>query len=147
MKRKKCQKPDCNNPVWSGGLCKNHIARKPIKQTSVKKQRWNVFKTDNNGKKTMAKASLRSLRYNLFMVLWKQRGPKSEVSGEKIFGEPSSAHFHHILPKEKYPELDLVPENIIIMTMDEHNNVENDMYKYEEVNRRRVELLKKYDLI
>lgn len=147
MKSKKCKHEGCTNPVWSGGLCKNHIARKLMKKTSVKKQRWNVFKTDDNGKKAMAKASLRSLRYDLFMVLWKKRGPRSEVSGEKIFGEPSSAHFHHILPKNKYPELDLVPENIIIMTMDEHNNVENDMFKYDEVNRRRELLLKKFDLI
>jgi hypothetical protein len=83
----------------------------------------------------------------MFIFLWKNRGPYSEVSREKIYGEPSSAYFHHILPKSKYPQGDLDPENIIIMTMDEHANVESNMYKYDEVNRRREALLKKYDLI
>jgi len=134
MKSKKCKHEGCNNPVWSGGLCKDHIARKPMKRHAKKEQ--GVPKPSNQLK-----------RYRLFVLLWKERGPVSEVSGEKIFGEPSSAHFHHILPKNKYPEADLDPENIIIMTMDEHNNVENDMFKYEEVNRRRELLLKKYDLL
>ena len=139
MKSKKCKHEGCTNPVWSGGLCKNHKARKPMKKKAVSMiERMRPLQKKNNQ---------RQARYDLFMVLWKKRGPKSEVSGEKIFGEPSSAHFHHILPKNKYPELDLVPENIIIMTMDEHNNVENDMFKYDEVNRRRELLLKKFDLI
>jgi 5-methylcytosine-specific restriction endonuclease McrA len=133
MKAKKCKKCDC--PSWSGGLCKNHIERKPMKTSTIK----------TGGRRVGKKQS--QTRYELFMLIWKKRGPHSEVSGEKIFGEPSSAHFHHILPKSKYPEADLDPENIIIMTMDEHNNVENDMFKYDEVNRRRELLLKKYDLI
>jgi hypothetical protein len=137
MKSKKCKHEGCTNPVWSGGLCKNHIARKPMKRTSTIEKMRPLQKKNN----------LKQARYNLFMVLWKKRGPRSEVSDEKIYGEPSSAHFHHILPKNKYPQADLDPENIIIMTMDEHNNVENDMFKYDEVNRRRELLLKKYDLI
>jgi len=135
MKSKKCKIKGCTNPVWSGGLCKNHIAHKPLKKVSIKKNH-----SQNKMKKVLE-------RYDLFMVIWKKRGPHSEVSGESIFGKPSSAHFHHILPKSKYPMADLDPENIIIMTMDEHNNVENDMYKYDEVNRRREKLIKKYDLI
>jgi hypothetical protein len=37
-------------------------------------------------------------------------------------------------------------ENIILLTVDEHANVESNIYKYEEVNTRRNHLLKKYDL-
>jgi hypothetical protein len=33
--------------------------------------------------------------------------------------------------------------NIILLTLEEHTNVENDIYRYEEVNRRRIELLNK----
>lgn len=137
MKRKKCKHKNCTNPVWSGGLCQNHITKKPLKKS------YKVIKS--GGRRVGVKHTQE--RYKLFMILWKKRGPKSEVSGERIYGEPSSAHFHHILPKSKYPEADLDADNIIIMTMDEHNNVENDMYKYAEVNKRREQLLKKYDLI
>lgn len=142
MKSKKCKHEGCTNPVWSGGLCQNHIARKPMKRHAKKKKAVSMI---DKMKPLQHKTNIRQARYNLFMVLWKKRGPHSEVSGERIYGEPSSAHFHHILPKSKYPEADLDPENIIIMTMDEHNNVENDMYKYDEINRRRELLLKKYN--
>jgi len=37
-------------------------------------------------------------------------------------------------------------ENIILLTLNEHSNVENDMYKYEEVNIRREQLKKKYEI-
>jgi hypothetical protein len=57
-----------------------------------------------------------------------------------------STYFHHILPKEKYPEACLDEENIILLTLEEHSNVENDMYRYEEVNKRREQLKIKYNL-
>ena len=38
-------------------------------------------------------------------------------------------------------------ENIIFLTVDEHANVEADIYKYDEVNKRRNHLLKKYNLL
>jgi len=153
MKSKKCKSNGCTNPVWAGGLCKNHISKPPLKSKSVLKARTSIKKKSDvvsmidRMKPMQHRTNMRMARYNLFILIWKQRGNKSEVSGEKIYGEPSSAHFHHILPKSKYPEADLDKENIIIMTMDEHANVENDMYKYVEVNLRRVNLLKKYDLI
>jgi len=53
--------------------------------------------------------------------------------------------FHHILPKEKYPEAAYDEENIILLTLEEHDNVERDMYKYEEVNKRRDLLKLKYE--
>lgn len=136
MNSKKCNYNGCTNPVWSRGLCKNHTTSKPLNKPRLKGRK--IHKSNVSNKYN---------RYNLFMILWKKRGAKSEISGQRIYGNPSSAHFHHILPKNKYPELDLIPENIIIMTIDEHNNVENDMYKYEEVNRRREILIKKYNLI
>jgi len=60
--------------------------------------------------------------------------------------EPLTIYFHHILPKEKYPQAMYDEENIILLTLEEHDNVERDMYKYEEVNRRRELLKKKYDI-
>ena len=75
--------------------------------------------------------------FRLFQKLWKLRGPFSEISGKWLGNEPLSTFFHHILPKSKYPDLELDENNIILLTPDEHQKVENDMYFYEEVNRRR----------
>jgi hypothetical protein len=81
-----------------------------------------------------------------FLQIWKKRQHLSEISGLPLVGEPLSVYFHHILPKEKYPDASLDEENIILLTLNEHSNVENDMYKYEEVNIRREQLKKKYEI-
>lgn len=89
------------------------------------------------------KSSMREM----FLRIWKTRLHKSEISGERLGTEPLSIFFHHILPKEKYQQAALDEENIILLTLDEHTNVENDIYRYEEVNKRRKYLKEKYDLI
>lgn len=80
-----------------------------------------------------------------FLSIWKTKPHRSEISGVSLGKEPSTAFFHHILPKSKYPEARLDEENIILLTLEEHDNVENDMYRYEEVNQRREYLLQKYE--
>ena len=82
---------------------------------------------------------------DMFMNIWKKKRHYSEVSGVYLGKEPMSTYFHHILPKEKYPQACLDEENIILLTLEEHSNVENDMYRYEEVNKRRNHLLAKYE--
>jgi hypothetical protein len=86
------------------------------------------------------------LQREMFLDIWKKRPHKSEVSGAYLGSEPMSTYFHHILPKEKYPDACLDEENIILLTLEEHSNVENDMYRYEEVNKRREQLKIKYNL-
>lgn len=80
-----------------------------------------------------------------FLLYWKKMPHYSEVSGKYLGKEPMSTYFHHILSKEKYPEACFDEENIILLTLEEHSNVENDMYRYEEVNKRRNHLLTKYE--
>jgi hypothetical protein len=80
-----------------------------------------------------------------FLQIWNKRPHHSEVSLDYLGREPLSIFFHHILPKEKYPEARLDEENIIFLTLDEHSDVENNMYKYPEINTRREILKKKYE--
>jgi hypothetical protein len=82
---------------------------------------------------------------NFFLDIWKERKHYSEVSGTYLGKEALSTFFHHILPKSKYPDLVYDKSNIILLTLDEHTNVESDMYKYEEVNKRRESLKLKYE--
>ena len=81
-----------------------------------------------------------------FLQIWRKRLHYSQVSMDYLGKEPLSVFFHHILPKEKYPQASLDEENIILLTLDEHTNVESDMYRYEEVNKRREKLKQKYEI-
>lgn len=80
-----------------------------------------------------------------FLQIWKKRLHYSQVSMDYLGKEPLTIFFHHILPKEKYPQAMFDEENIVLLTLDEHTNVETDMYRYEIVNKMRENLLKKYE--
>lgn len=86
-------------------------------------------------------------RQEFFLSIWDKRTHYSEVSGDFLGTEPLSTFFHHILPKSKYSEGAYDEENIILLTLEEHDNVENDMYKYQIVNEKRSYLMKKYGFV
>jgi hypothetical protein len=109
-----------------GSYCFQHKPRKPLRA---------------NKKINTPVSNMREF----FMEIWSKRQHVSEVSGERISSPPSSAYFHHILPKNKYPQAALDEENIILLTIDEHTNVENNMYRYEEINNRREHMKEKYN--
>jgi len=118
----------CNYPVWSGGLCKNHNKHSPIKSKRNKESK---------------KEEVSQMR-DFFLSIWNKRPHFSEVSGTYLGKEPLSTFFHHILLKSKIPEAALDEENIILISSTEHERVHNDMYRYEEINKRREYLLEKY---
>lgn len=82
---------------------------------------------------------------NLFLSIWGKRPHRSEVSTTYLGNEPLTVYFHHILPKEHYPEMMYEESNIILLTLDEHSNVENYKFKYEEINKRRTKLLETHE--
>lgn len=82
-----------------------------------------------------------------FLSLWMKRRHFSEISGTYLGREPLSIYFHHILPKEKYPQAMYDEENIIFLTLDEHSNVETNESRYEVINQRRNYLKTKYNLL
>jgi len=84
--------------------------------------------------------------HEMFMQIWKKKPHKSEISGTYLGSEALSTYFHHILPKSKYPEACLDEENIILLTWEEHDQVEMDPTRYEEVNKRREQLKQKYEI-
>ena len=130
---KLCKEEGCKMKAWSGGLCKNHIPQKGLKNlTSFVKKQASIRQT----------SELREF----FLQIWKKSKRKSEVSGTYLGAEAMSTYFHHILPKEKYPEACFDEENIILLTLLEHDQVEMDMYRYEEINKRREQLKIKYKI-
>ena len=81
-----------------------------------------------------------------FLEIWKKRKHYSELSGDYLGSEALSTYFHHILPKGKYPEAMFDEKNIILLTWEEHDQVETDPTRYEEVNKRREQLKQKYEI-
>lgn len=81
-----------------------------------------------------------------FWSIWEKRPHKSELNGEILFSPPSSAYFHHIIPKENCEQGKFDEENIIILSIDQHTNCHSDMYRYEIINEKRELLLTKYNL-
>ena len=120
-----------------GEYCFMHKPRKPLASSKGFKTPMKKYEEEMHNIVIMQ---------TFFLQIWNKRPHKSEVSGESLGSEALSTYFHHILPKNKYPEASLDQENIILLTLDEHTNVENNMYKYEEVNNRREQLKKKYDI-
>lgn len=91
------------------------------------------------------KKKITAMMQSVFMDIWLERPHKSEISGRWLGQEALSTFFHHILPKSKYPEGIFDKDNIILLTFDEHQKVEQDSVFYVEVNRRRLKLKEKYD--
>jgi hypothetical protein len=118
-----------------GEYCFLHKPRKPL----------NVAKKSTFNRKPSDKSEKNQQMREFFLNIWKRRLHISEVSGTYLGKEPLTVFFHHILPKEKYPQAKYDEENIILLTLDEHTNVESDIYKYEEVNKRRNLLKIKYE--
>lgn len=79
-----------------------------------------------------------------FYTLLQASDKCSEISGKPLNGEISSTWFHHIYPKSKYPELRYCPENIILVTADEHSEIEASVV-YEEVEKKKRFIAEHYE--
>lgn len=138
---KKCGK-NCE-----GDFCFLHKPRKALGKGVFHQIRENKpFKYEPLTKERLRAAIDFVFMPDFFKEIWEKRDHVSEVSGDFLDKEPRSTFFHHILAKGKYPIAAFDEENIILLTPDEHNNVENDMYRYEEINVRRRYLQKKYNI-
>ena len=144
MKCKTCGKNS------DGEYCFQHKAKKPL-LTGRGLTSKGIFsqiraRPATDLKKTNEKIDREAMKL-VFLSVWKKRPHKSEVSGDYLGKEPMSTYFHHILAKEKYPEACLDEENIILLSLDEHSNVESNMYRYDEINNRRNKLKQKYNIV
>lgn len=137
FKSKPCSETLCQNPSFAKGLCKAH---QHLRKDKKVKGFSTVFRDNPEKKEELNRQK------EFFLKIWNDREHKSEVSGERLFGEPLSIYFHHILSKEHYEEAKFDPDNIILLTWEEHSDVELNLTKYEKINQMRRELLKKYNL-
>jgi 5-methylcytosine-specific restriction endonuclease McrA len=95
--------------AWSGGLCKNHIPRKGLKNlTSLVKKQTSIRQTSE-------------IR-DFFLQIWKKRPHKCENCNKSLGNEPLSYMFDHLLEKSKYPDLTFEEDNIMIVCLECHDN-------------------------
>ncbi len=124
-----------------GDYCFKHKPRKQMdKKSSLLSKKLDKSKFSAGRTEEISKMQ------EFFLQIWRKRLHYSQVSMDYLGKEPLSVFFHHILPKEKYPQAALDEENIILLTLEEHDNVERDIYKYPEINRRRDKLKIKYEI-
>ncbi len=98
-----------------------------------------------NGKKSTKVGQISEMQ-QFFLQLWKKKPHYSEISGKYLGATPMSTYFHHIIRKSSHPQLAFEEDNIILLSPEEHEMVEIDMYKYEEINKRREQLKLKYNI-
>lgn len=56
----------------------------------------------------------------MFIEIWEEREHKSELSGKYLGDEMNAWFFAHILSKGSYPHLKFRKDNIILVTQEEH---------------------------
>jgi len=123
--------------------CFKHKKQKPLKKTMYP---YNPMPLNTNAAKAFDKALKRQIMWEFFLEIWMKRPHFSIISGAYLGDEPLSLFFHHVLPKNKYPEAQYDEENIVLLTSDEHVNIESDMYKDGKINKKRELLKTKYKL-
>lgn len=141
--KNKCQKCQ-SNCEGANTMCWKHKPKKQLARSQIKPKPFIAQKTE----KDIALENLQQHAMLLFFQeLWKKRRHYSEVSGEFLGNQFSTIYQHHILGKKKYPEASFDEENIVFLTAQEHSSVELNKNKYEEINKRRIILNKKYNIL
>lgn len=56
-----------------------------------------------------------------YASIWGSRKHYSEVSGTWLGPEPKTFMFAHLIPKRQYPEWKFNPDNIVLLSYEEHN--------------------------
>lgn len=132
MKNKcsKCGK-NCENEY-----CFQHKPRKPLSKYRTILQSVGDDEDEEDDSMTMKL---------FFTTIWNERKHVSEISNTPLGREPLMTFFHHCAPKWKYPEGKFDEENIIILTPEEHEQVENDVYAYQAVTDIRERMIEKYE--
>lgn len=102
--------------------------------------------------KRKAAATTQPNQKDLFLEIWEERDHKSELSGEFLGDEPNAFFFAHILGKGAYPQLKFSKENIMLVTHDEHWQLDqnthlaklDDLYKpfFDKAEKLKLELCK-----
>ena len=124
---------DCNNgktiTLYAGGRCRYHY--------------WKHRDKVKQNKKPLSERSIQGTgEKKMFQEIWKTREHISFLSrkGLNVYDGTKFWYscFAHVLPKGKYPKLKINPENIVLLTPEEHRlldqGTEDQRKKYQQEN-------------
>lgn len=131
---KKCSEENCENGVWGKGKCLKHYPRTPLQKSIIKKKEKNKDETINYLLK----------RNEFFESIWKKRKHYCEECGKFLGNTAFSYHFHHLMPKAKYKDLEFEEKNIMILDLECHSKIENGFIS-EKVKQRIEEVKEMFD--
>ena len=111
---KTCSVEGCNNRIWGRGVCQKHTPKTPLKSSSFKLKK----KDENKILDYLVK------RNEFFESIWKKRKHYCEECGMFLGHYPMSYHFHHLMPKAKFKDLEFEEQNIMLVDLDCHSKIE-----------------------
>jgi len=138
-----CKYKNCNKNCEKE-YCFVHKPKKPLSSGKGLKKSF-VAKPKEPDLSELIKKQIEAEKLKEFFIkCWNNKPHYCEITGKYLGNQYSSLYLHHLLPKSKYKEAVYDEDNIIVLHPDIHASVELDMYRYEEINKRREQLLKKY---
>jgi hypothetical protein len=148
---KKCSVENCNNNVWGKRFCKNHIPKTPLQKSTLKK----TYKPKEKEKINKRNEQVEK-RHLLFLEIWDEREEVDSVGNKFVrcfetnkrmgrsFYRENSCCYHHCLYKNKYPQYDLVKENIVVCLPEIHASTHLDIDKTPKIKNYTNFLLNKF---
>jgi hypothetical protein len=111
---------------------------KPLKRTPLRRSRPKTSKEVTDRKHESEKMNV------FFYYCTKNLENRSVVSG-KFIPSPNKGNLHHVFPKSIHPEVKYSISNILMVTMDEHQEIERDPDCYKENVEKRVWVMDNWD--
>lgn len=111
-----------------------------MKRTTLKKQ------SESRVTKILENRKEQEMMHRFFLDIWNDLRPGQKVcyeTGETIY-DPSTIHFHHVLPKHKYPEYKFSKWNIVLLSWRMHDQAEINDSKVPKVRALKDSLIRKH---
>lgn len=140
IKSKPCEVYGCSNPRFAKGYCLRHQSLRTDKKPKPLK------KVSEKGKvKKVLKKALVQTDMAFYFEIWEKRPHVCFETGKQLGNRPAITMFHHVLPKQSYPQFRHCEWNIVILHPDVHNQVETDLRKCPKVYQLTQELKRKHN--
>lgn len=135
---KKCSFEGCTNNQFGGGFCLRHqhkrtdkpkqAQNKPYNQRSVKSSIKVPPKQKSGLKHELQRSFGFTNQKQMFDFVWSTREHKCQISGSNLDLVPENRRhwtMAHIIPKGLYPMFKLNPDNILLISPEAHQLVDN----------------------
>lgn len=132
---KTCQMEGCTSRVWSGGKCRLHAPKAPIKRGFLKRKPSSPAPQKREDGERMFKE----------MAFWYNTRPerRCEQCGERLPLQFSTVYVHHLLPKAKYKDVKFDSSYWMMLCVDCHSTWEQS-FKGDVIRLRTEEALDRY---